>query len=135
MSHIRLGNFEIVKYILDTTGTFFRGAQGISGAKRQEMIDLLLEYGFDEQKSEWLGDKTISLEAQTRNVLLFHKLLDHEVSTVDVRTAKTALEWAVSREDTVMVGILLASGFDLASWGGRILRLAVSLGIDSMEDI
>ncbi|KAF5870523.1 putative ankyrin repeat protein [Botrytis fragariae] len=63
MLHIRLGNLKIVKYILDTTGTFFGGAQSASGAKSQDMIDLLLEYGFDVQKSEWLGDKPISKEA------------------------------------------------------------------------
>lgn len=142
MLHIRLGNFEIVKYILDTTGTLFCGARGNYGAKRQDMIDLLLEYGFDtdfprldRQQSECLGDETASIEAQNRNTALVHKLFDHGASIYDVTTAKTALEWAVLRKDTVMVGMLLASGIDLASCGGRILKLAVSLGLDSMEDI
>ncbi|KAF7891851.1 hypothetical protein EAF00_008153 [Botryotinia globosa] len=114
MLHIRFGNFEIVKHILNTTGTFFRGARGDHGAKRQDMIDLIFEYGFDtnfarldRRQSKCLGDETASMEAQTRNTLLVHKLFDHGASIYDVRTAITALEWAVSREDTVMVGGVL----------------------------
>ncbi|TGO17087.1 hypothetical protein BTUL_0021g00870 [Botrytis tulipae] len=140
--HIRLGSSEILKYILDTTGTFFYGARGPDGANLQDMIDLLLQYDFDiniscvdGQQSEWLGDETTSIEAQTRNMALVPKLFNHGARIHDIRTAETTLEWAVSREDTVMLGILLASGIDLASCGGRILRLAVSLGLDSMEDI
>ncbi|TGO79421.1 hypothetical protein BELL_0033g00140 [Botrytis elliptica] len=143
MFHIQWGNSEIVKYILDTTGTFFCGAQCCGGAKLQDIIDLLFEYGFDTnyfsclegQQSEWLGDETTSIEAQKRNMVLVHKLFDHGASIYDIRTAETTLEWAVSREDTVMVGIILASGIDLASCGGRMLKLAVTLGLDSMEDI
>ncbi|TGO69470.1 hypothetical protein BOTNAR_0010g00040 [Botryotinia narcissicola] len=114
MLHIRFGNFEIVKHILNTTVTFFSGARGDYGAKRQDMIDLIFEYGFDtnflrldRRQSKWLGDEMASMEAQTRNTLLVHKLFDLGASIYDVRTAITALEWAVSREDTVMVGGVL----------------------------
>ncbi|KAF7891235.1 uncharacterized protein EAF02_001560 [Botrytis sinoallii] len=56
--HIRLGNFEIVKYIFDTTGTFFRGVRGADGAKHRDMIDLLLEYGFDRNFSRLDGQQS-----------------------------------------------------------------------------
>ncbi|KAF7890763.1 uncharacterized protein EAF01_010572 [Botrytis porri] len=140
--HIGLENFEIVKYILDTTGAFFSENGSAHGAKRQDIIYLLLKYGLDanfarldEHKLEWLGDKPISKEAQARNKLLIRKFLDRGASLYRVQTANIALEWVVSREDTVMVEMLLASEIDLASCGGRILRLAVSLGLDLMEDI
>ncbi|KAK6602178.1 hypothetical protein H4I95_07280 [Botrytis cinerea] len=140
--HIHLGHFEIVKYILDTTATFFLEFIRVSGSRHQDVNDFLLERGLnlkfarlDELKSKWMGDNIIPIEDQERNILLVQMLLDRGASIFEVRTADHALRWAIWREDTFMVKMLLASGIDLPSCGGFLLSFAVIHGLDSMKEI
>ncbi|KAI9650846.1 hypothetical protein NHQ30_000881 [Ciborinia camelliae] len=145
--YVRLGNLEILRYILDS-GADIHGLLGkklLAEACRrghEDVVDLLLERGghpnfdgLDAKRLKWQGDNIITISAEGRNLPIIRKLLDHGANLRQVQTGEIALEWAVLREDTEMVKMLLASGVDLASWGGELLRSAVYRGLDSMVEI
>ncbi|KAF7861958.1 hypothetical protein EAF04_007839 [Stromatinia cepivora] len=145
--HAHLGNLEIVRYILDGginirvwPGQIFLAAA--CRGNHEDVVDLLLERGANpifgcknQSRLGWLGDQIVSIGAKARNSPIVRKLLNRGATLNHIRTNDSALRWAVSSEDTVMLKMLLALDIDLETWGVNMLSIAAQCGADSMVDL
>ncbi|KAM3065336.1 hypothetical protein ACMFMG_011540 [Clarireedia jacksonii] len=150
--HARLGNLEMVRYLLDI-GADIRGSDGrnsnplVEACRRchEDVVDLLLERGadpdFDGDENRLQGESAIAMAAKAGSLTIVRKLLNHGVDlsrdrmSMGFTVGYKALDGAVQAEHTTIVKLLLESGIDLEYYKEPIIKKALSEGLDSMAEL
>lgn len=150
--HARLGNLEMVRYLLDA-GADTRGFSGRHGNPLREacrrchedVVDILLDRGADPHfmgdENIWNGECAMHVVAASGSLAMLHKLitrggdLSFDFWDMGIEMGYYALVSAVRLENTEMVKYLVAAGVDLKIYGEAVLETASFLGLDSMVEV
>lgn len=142
------GHLPMVRYQLDnganpSNGTYL-GIPLVEAVRASNLdtVDLLLKRGANPNEWEYRGRTILTAAARTGSMAMMRKLVDAGIKVRGTNDADSrlhgdlrALQQAVKLEHGAMVELLLDMGAGTESGRASVLRMAGSLGLESMADL